>query len=184
MELSKLTAKKINSAEVLYDKGNQRFKLLSLPERHYFYEHFFAQDNIHLTRKKEGDIIEYIENRPLIIVSSSSYSPDEDFEILVKACDVLEEKISQMRDIYPHLVFVLTGRGPLRDHFQDIFARKNYKKLTVIMRWLEPDDYPKLLGAADFGICFHYSSSGLDLPMKVVDMFATQLPVLAIEYKR
>ena len=65
-----------------------------------------------------------------------------------------------------------------------IFEEKNaqWSHISIATAWLDVDDYPKIVAAADLGICLHYSSSGYDLPMKVVDMFAAQTPCLAFKY--
>ena len=77
---------------------------------------------------------------------------------------------------------IITGKGPEKEKYLNIISKTKFKRVRIETKWLTAEDYPKLLASADLGICMHYSSSGLDLPMKVVDMFSQQLPVFAINY--
>lgn len=116
------------------------------------------------------------EDRPLIMVSSTSWTPDEDFSILLDALNNYDE-YSQTE--LPKLLVVITGKGPQKEFYLEKISVIPWQNVFILTEWLEAEDYPKILSCADIGVCLHASTSGFDLPMKVVDMFGSKLPVLA-----
>lgn len=131
-------------------------------------------------------------DRPAILVSSTSWTPDEDFSILLEALGMYE---ARAREIFPRgkeggsslpkLLAIVTGKGPMKKQYMEEVGKmqESWKWVRCISLWLEAEDYPVLLGSADLGVSLHSSSSGLDLPMKVVDMFGCGLPVCALRFK-
>lgn len=88
-------------ATVLYDRPAERFKSISLEEKHnLFYrlsqdypeflnENFDSNESeaTRFTFKDANGRIQLREKRPGILISSTSWTPDEDFSILLKALD-------------------------------------------------------------------------------------------------
>nr|XP_015641554.1 UDP-glycosyltransferase TURAN isoform X1 [Oryza sativa Japonica Group]XP_015641556.1 UDP-glycosyltransferase TURAN isoform X1 [Oryza sativa Japonica Group] len=141
-------------------------------------------------------------NRPALVVSSTSWTPDEDFSILLEAALMYDRRVAATlgeddsmdegklwidikngkQFVYPRLLFIITGKGPDRKKYEEQIKRLKLRRVSFRTMWLASEDYPLLLGSADLGVSLHTSSSGLDLPMKVVDMFGCGLPVCAASF--
>lgn len=116
-----------------------------------------------------------------VLVSSTSWTPDEDFSILIGALQKYS-KLAASDTNLPEILAIITGKGPQKDMYLEKIANLEssgeLKGVTIRTAWLSVSDYAKLLGSASLGVSLHTSSSGVDLPMKVVDMFGAGLPVV------
>lgn len=110
------------------------------------------------------------------IVTSTSYTPDEDFEMLIQGLADFDKITKKDVEV------IVTGKGPLKDAFNQSVSSRRWNKVHIHTAWLSYEQYNSLLAVADLGISLHSSSSGWDLPMKVVDMFSAGLPVVALEF--
>ena len=113
-----------------------------------------------------------------ILVSSTSFTPDEDFNILLDAL-----KYYDSSEKNEPLLLIVTGKGPLKQAFRERVKDLRFlKKVIVKTAWLSVEDYPVVLAIADLGVSLHTSSSGIDLPMKIVDFFGCGIPVISLDF--
>ena len=120
--------------------------------------------------------------RPALIVSSTSWTPDEDFGILLQALEALDKRIHDEGSSLK-VVCMVTGKGPQKLHYLKKMSKLTLQNVAIQTTWLDPADYPKLLACADLGVSLHTSTSGMDLPMKVLDMFGCEVPVCAVKFE-
>jgi beta-1,4-mannosyltransferase len=117
-----------------------------------------------------------------VLVSSTSWTADEDFSVLIDALIRYSKLATTTQPHLPEVLAIITGKGPQKEmYLKQIALLENsgkLEKITIRTAWLSVPDYAKLLASASLGVSLHTSSSGLDLPMKVVDMFGAGLPVV------
>lgn len=100
-------------------------------------------------------------------MSSTSWTPDEDFSILLEALSKYEAIAKQVNEDstqvddkendkkrLPKVLTIVTGRGPLKQFYMDRIARRekeeSWRWVRCCSLWLEPEDYPILLGTLFF----------------------------------
>ena len=164
----------VKQAQVLYDRPASVFTPIDRADRERFRQALFARLGIRA-------------NTVGFIVCPTSWTEDEDFDVVIEAVMRLEERIrgweagSSARR-FPDLVILVTGDGARRAEFERRFAGLPARRIQLRARFLEPEDYPRVVGSADLGLCLHRSSSGLDIPMKIADLFGAGVPVCALDY--
>lgn len=157
----------------VHDRPAAHFQPLSQDQRAQFLY------RLSQTRDTAADILS---GSTCLLVSSTSWTADEDFSLLLDALVSYSAASNRASNSLPDILAIITGKGPQQAYYCDVIsglnAQNKLDKVTIITAWLSTSDYASLLGSADLGVSLHVSSSGLDLPMKVVDMFGAGLPVV------
>ncbi|KAL1922509.1 uncharacterized protein VTP21DRAFT_10048 [Calcarisporiella thermophila] len=195
---------------VFYDKPQRHFKRLTVNEIHKFHKRVRLENVLEsqtlthgwsIPTSDQSTLFTYITDagegsektaafrpdRPLLVVSSTSWTEDEDFSLLLDAISRYEERASEAEQNkngqFPKILFAITGKGPMKHYYEEKISKMQLAYTRIVTLWLEAADYPLLLGSADIGVSLHRSSSGKDLPMKIVDMFGCSLPVCALNFE-
>lgn len=160
---------------VFRDRPAPRFHPISAPERTRVRRDICARLGVDADE----------ESSLAIAISPTSWTADEDFDLLLDAVRRYDACVDEQRAAGgepARLVILMTGRGPLRERFEQRLATLRSAHVRVRTLWLESGEYPTVLAASDLGISLHRSASGLDLPMKIADMFGVGMPVCALNY--
>ncbi len=164
----------VKQAQVLYDRPASVFAPIERGDRERFRQALFARLGIRASTVG-------------FVVCPTSWTEDEDFDVVIEAVMHLEERVrgweaGDSARRFPELVILVTGDGARRAEFERRFAGLPARRIQLRARFLEPEDYPRVVGSADLGLCLHRSSSGFDIPMKVADLFGAGVPVCALDY--
>ena len=187
-----------NNIHVLYDKPTDMYyqELTQHQQQHNdgllyneLAKYFNIKPNNNITNPSNE--MKQLKGNNLWMISSTSWTKDEDLNMLLtdNILTTIDNKIQQTygnnNDISIYLFVTGKDEGGLKEIFikgyNDI--KNGLKYIKVYPIWLNKyETYIHLLRYCDLGLCLHNSSSGLDLPMKVVDMFGVCIPVISINY--
>ena len=161
----------LNNVTTLYDKPGPQFvgKVMDSRVRAELEDRFI----------REGFIKEKLTNYNHLIVSSTSWTKDEDFSLVLDALPKWSKSLLEKKQ---RALLFITGKGEMKEDFESKFKSLKLPNIDLGTGWIAASDYPLILGCADAGISVHTSTSGLDLPMKAVDMLGSDCPVIAYKF--
>jgi len=118
---------------VLYDKPPTFFHKCDVEEKHRLFQRLpaFSEgckkgETLFTRRDNKSGEISLRDDRPALIISSTSWTVDEDFHILLEAIQNLNERTCDDAS-FPALMFVITGKGkqpsPLAINFTVLHQR-------------------------------------------------------------
>src|SRR5436309_198839 len=137
----------VTQAHVLYDRPASVFMPIDRLERELFRQALFGRLGL------RGGVVGFI-------VCPTSWTEDEDFDVIIEAVPRLEERIRGWEAAgagrrFTDLVMLVTGDGARRAELERRFAGLPARRIQLRARWLEPEDYPRVVGSADLGLCLH-----------------------------
>ena len=158
----------LSSSAIVRDRPTQLLPLLPATSRAAVARNLLATAGIPLP-----------ENAALAICPTS-WTADEDIDLLLAG--LLEWDQHTLLSPSIRLFVLITGCGPLRDAFEARLSTISWCRVVVRTAFLDPSTYRELLVAAHLGFCLHRSASGVDLPMKLVDLFGARTPACVLDY--
>eukprot|EP00984_Skeletonema_dohrnii_P006106 scaffold2168_cov131-Skeletonema_dohrnii-CCMP3373.AAC.10 len=190
------------NVRVLYDKPPMLFRPTTIDEEHELFQRLDLEgeneqlngwldrvDGMHeeqtpseqtlftkCSLHNSEQIIQPRQNRPALLVSSTSWTPDEDFSVLLEALEKLHTLIMNASkstpSSFPKILVVVTGKGPQKEYFLPLLHKFNeqHQYIKVITLWLEASDYPKLLGCATLDELVKDGVNGRGYPLEDVEM--------------
>ncbi|KZZ95144.1 chitobiosyldiphosphodolichol beta-mannosyltransferase [Ascosphaera apis ARSEF 7405] len=133
---------------VLYDRPAQIFQPVTDSADRFAFLSSQAETTQYVQKIMDG--------RCALLVSSTSWTPDENFDILIDALVSYSTLATRERDDLPFLGVIITGKGPLRQSYLDkiaaLSAEGKLDRVTVKSTWLPFEDYAKVLACATVGI--------------------------------
>lgn len=131
----------LHRAEVLYDRPKEEFRPISIEQKHELFEKISEEYPETLkdskgcnkfTKLSPDRTIEWRQDRPGLIVSSTSWTPDEDFSLLLDALQGRQEKNFFLDKILKKVFFQSMKLKSLQmnsPHCQTLFASLQAKVL-------------------------------------------------------